>query len=397
MRRIVLALLIAALGFATPAASENITVTPAASGNTGTSPCTAFGTTAGTCAQGGVITAGGPTGSATVAPIITYNAAGQLTAVSSATITPAVASITGLGSGVATALGNTAGGAGGFALASAANVASVSNSDGTLTISPTTGAVVASIALGHANTWSGAQTFSAAINETTLGSVFGAVNTNTSALTITNQTATLPAPAGSTNGIQIIGSGTGGTNLPSFEMTAYSGFNDLSFRLAGGSIGTPAATGAATNIYTATYYGYDLTNGFVNAAQFQVQTQGLFSPTNHGSLQEWSNTPLNSVTKATVMVLYQGLYIGSGTASSDPGIGNQQLTGRIGLGSTTLPVGQAGDVAQIKETDAAAAPGAGYAVLKWVAGTNAGSCKLIGYAGTSTTPVTIVDNIGSGC
>src|ERR1700689_4431728 len=81
-------------------------------------PCSAFGTTAGTCAQGGVITAGGPTGSATVAPIITYNAAGQLTTVTSATITPAVGSITGLGTNVATALGNTAGGSGGFALES---------------------------------------------------------------------------------------------------------------------------------------------------------------------------------------------------------------------------------------------------------------------------------------
>jgi hypothetical protein len=38
-------------------------------------------------------------------------------------------------------------------------VSSVSNSDGTLTISPTTGAAVASIALGHANSWSGQQTF----------------------------------------------------------------------------------------------------------------------------------------------------------------------------------------------------------------------------------------------
>ncbi len=37
---------------------------------------------------------------------------------------------------------------------------SVSNSDGTLTISPTTGSVVASLALGHANTWTGMQTFS---------------------------------------------------------------------------------------------------------------------------------------------------------------------------------------------------------------------------------------------
>ena len=38
-------------------------------------------------------------------------------------------------------------------------VSSVSNSDSTLTISPTTGAVVASINLGNANTWTGQQTF----------------------------------------------------------------------------------------------------------------------------------------------------------------------------------------------------------------------------------------------
>lgn len=38
-------------------------------------------------------------------------------------------------------------------------VASVSNTDGSLTISPTTGAVVASLNVGNANTWSAAQTF----------------------------------------------------------------------------------------------------------------------------------------------------------------------------------------------------------------------------------------------
>lgn len=37
-------------------------------------------------------------------------------------------------------------------------VTSVANSDGTLTISPTTGTVVASLALGHPNTWGGTQT-----------------------------------------------------------------------------------------------------------------------------------------------------------------------------------------------------------------------------------------------
>lgn len=42
-----------------------------------------------------------------------------------------------------------------------AGVSSVANSDGTLTISPTTGAVVASINLAHANTWTAIQTFTA--------------------------------------------------------------------------------------------------------------------------------------------------------------------------------------------------------------------------------------------
>lgn len=62
----------------------------------------------------GVIAAGGPTGSATVAPIITYDAKGRLTTVSSATIAPAIGSITGLGTGVATALGVNVGTAGSF-------------------------------------------------------------------------------------------------------------------------------------------------------------------------------------------------------------------------------------------------------------------------------------------
>lgn len=51
------------------------------------------------------------------------------------------------------------------------DVTSVSNSDGTLTISPTTGAVVASIALAHANTWSGGQTFSAGITVSNSGNL----------------------------------------------------------------------------------------------------------------------------------------------------------------------------------------------------------------------------------
>lgn len=54
-------------------------------------------------------------------------------------------------------------------------VASVSNSDGTLTISPTTGAIVVSINLAHANTWTAVQTFSATniATDTTTGMKIG--------------------------------------------------------------------------------------------------------------------------------------------------------------------------------------------------------------------------------
>jgi hypothetical protein len=45
------------------------------------------------------------------------------------------------------------------ATAGGGGVSSVTNSDGSLSISPTTGAVIASLNLAHANTWTGTQTF----------------------------------------------------------------------------------------------------------------------------------------------------------------------------------------------------------------------------------------------
>lgn len=82
-------------------------------------------------------------------------------------------------------------GAGAYSFVSdPSDVTSVSNSDGTLTISPTTGAVVASLALSHANTWSGTQSFNSgklAFN----GSSSGSTTVNASATA--SGTLTLPA------------------------------------------------------------------------------------------------------------------------------------------------------------------------------------------------------------
>lgn len=67
-------------------------------------------------------------------------------------------------------------------------VSSVSNSDGTLTISPTTGAVIASLALGHANTWTGQQTFNTAPPIIGTGTPTGVVFLDTLKQTVTDGT-----------------------------------------------------------------------------------------------------------------------------------------------------------------------------------------------------------------
>lgn len=103
------------------------------------------------------ITAGGPIGSATVAPIITYDVKGRLTLVSSATITPAVGSITGLGTGIATALAVNVGTAGAPVIL---NGALGTPSSGTLTnCTGLPSAGLAADVFSTAHSWSGPQTF----------------------------------------------------------------------------------------------------------------------------------------------------------------------------------------------------------------------------------------------
>jgi hypothetical protein len=72
------------------------------------------------------------------------------------------------------------------------------------------------------------------------------------------------------------------------------------------------------------------------------------------------------------------------------------FAGAIQVGSTTALTIVGGEVGLAKITASGSAPGAAGGKFELVCGTNAGSAKLIAYAGTSTTPVTITDNIGSG-
>lgn len=196
------------------------------------------------------------------------------------------------------------------------DISSVSNSDGTLTISPTTGAVVASLALAHVNSWSGAQTF--AVSSSTLGSlgsgssrIFGG------------------------SGILQIGSTNGGSNLtwyvqdgpPASILTlsvgSITGSRTQSFPSASGTfaLGTGStgncAQWSATNILTTT-------GSPCAAASFP------FTPTTS------FGTAANST--STLLLLTQGL-----SASSTITFGNangtqlsfNSSTGNLGLGTST--------------------------------------------------------------
>jgi hypothetical protein len=66
---------------------------------------------------------------------------------------------------------------------------------------------------------------------------------------------------------------------------------------------------------------------------------------------------------------------------------------RVGPVALTIPTGAVGIA---KESASGSAPGTSGGIVQLVCGTNSGSAKLIALAGTSTTPVTILDNIGSG-
>jgi hypothetical protein len=67
------------------------------------------------------------------------------------------------------------------------------------------------------------------------------------------------------------------------------------------------------------------------------------------------------------------------------------------LNPTGGPTGFGGQLAVTKISDPGIAPGAGLVQITAAAGTNAGTCKIVLRAGTSSTPVTLIDNIGSGC
>lgn len=88
--------------------------------------------------------------------------------------------------------------------------------------------------------------------------------------------------------------------------------------------------------------------------------------------------------------------LGAITPSSVVASGNVSAATTLMVGSATPLTLTAGAIGVQKITASASAPGAAGVKLEAVCGTNAGTAKLVMYAGTSGTAITVVDNVGAG-
>lgn len=166
----------------------------------------------------------------------------------------------------------------------ASAVLSVVNSDGTLTIAPTTGSVVASLNLAHVNTWTALQTLNGGITSAANPLVTG---TPTGNVTSTLSTEIIQGNAASLNGREFLVSlgltsatGSGGT-AGNDKVTLYSGAVGNSGTSNLWSLNTLITLSASSGSYTGQGYELDVNN--LNADRGAADgAAGLTAPSVYG-------------------------------------------------------------------------------------------------------------------
>lgn len=251
----------------------------------------------------------------------------------------------------------------------------------------------------------------------------------TSLQTIDLNAAALPTPyAGS---VLHLGNADGTDTAMTFDAFAASPF--VVFRRAAGTAASPSAVQQFESLGAVYFQGYGAT-GYTATARAGIQS---LAPENWTDSAQGANvnilTTENGTTDMYRRVRFANdggveIFAASGVAptGASKGVGTLNLAGDLynngtaptGTGGyvredgatlsgpildTTLMVGSAtpltlatGEVGLAKITASGSAPGAAGLKLAVVCGTNAGTAKIIAYAGTSTTAATVLDNIGSG-
>ena len=275
-----------ALGTPSSGTATNLTGLPLTTGVTGLLPLANGGTNANlTASNGGIV----------------YSTASAF-AVLAGTVTASQCLLS--GSSTAPTWGSCSG---------AAAVSSVSNSDGTLTISPTTGAVVASLNLGQANTWTAIQTFTNS-DIALLGSSTGATTFTSANAGASNFTATIPANTGTLAELNL-----------AQTWTAIQTFTNSDIKLLGSSSGATTLTSAnagASN-YTITLPANTGTLAQLNLAQAWTATQ-TFNTSALAINGGTATAGLATVTSAGVV-----------SSSSTPTLGASGTVGTLAFGNAT--------------------------------------------------------------
>lgn len=154
------------------------------------------------------------------------------------------------------------------------------------------------------------------------------------------------------------------------------------------------ATGTITGLVNLNLNGSNLASGLTVTTWSHIRT---VAPVATGPITNYLGLDLAAVSTATnnTIIGIGGSTTGNWMIHDTSGYASL-LSGALTIGSSSAATVSTGEVAMPKIAASGTAPGAGFAKVEWVCGTNSGSAKMIAYAGTSTTPVTVVDNVGSG-
>jgi autotransporter family porin len=270
--------------------------------------------------------------------------------------------LTSTSSGVVWAAGGGGGGA----------VTSVSNVDGTLTIAPTTGAVVAGLALGHANSWTVLQTFSSVHLIGTLADSTGAVGTSGQVLESTVSGTLWTTPPSFSNSFSALTSGTNtiaAMVVGSGATLGTSGTGTITANTLSATVTMPASTVfAPTSGSTLSITGPANTKLLDNTGDYILLSGGVTLADSSG----FDSIELNSTSHAITF--------------TSPNEFNFEGGGTIGLpNGSTAATQNPGDTSTLVATDAfvaAAITAAGHAFSGITSGTNTTAAMLVGSGAT---------------